>query len=148
MSLKQWRDNDWLVPHQTSAREIEDLIAIADRDLKDATSARLSDDWRFGIAYNAALQLATAALYAAGFKAQRGQSHHLRAIQSLQYTIGLKTELLDQLDAFRAKRHTGTYDAAGAVSKAEADRMIELARELRSVVESWIKRNHTKFWPR
>lgn len=47
MSLQEWQLNGWLVPHKTSAREIKDLLALADRDLKDCQSAGLSVDWRF-----------------------------------------------------------------------------------------------------
>ena len=36
MSLKQWLDNGWLRRHQSSAKEITDLLAITERDLKDA----------------------------------------------------------------------------------------------------------------
>lgn len=56
MSLEQWANNGWLRPHQTSAREIQDLLAIVKRDLADA-QGEISADWRFGIAYNAALKL-------------------------------------------------------------------------------------------
>jgi len=54
MSLKQRADNGWLRPHQSSAREITDLLGIVERDLADA-EGEISADWRFGIAYNAAL---------------------------------------------------------------------------------------------
>jgi hypothetical protein len=50
-----FRDNGWLRPHKTSAEEIENLFMIIDRDLKDAEGS-ISDDWRFGIAYNAAVK--------------------------------------------------------------------------------------------
>jgi hypothetical protein len=33
MSLKNWRDNGWLVEHRTSQHEIADLLNAADRDL-------------------------------------------------------------------------------------------------------------------
>ncbi len=36
MSLKQWADNGWLRPHETSAQEIAGLLAIVERDLADA----------------------------------------------------------------------------------------------------------------
>ena len=49
------RDNGWLRSHKTSAEEIENLFMIIDRDLKDAEGS-ISDDWRFGIAYNAAVK--------------------------------------------------------------------------------------------
>lgn len=36
MSLKQWADNGWLKPHKTSAKEINNLLLIVERDLQDA----------------------------------------------------------------------------------------------------------------
>lgn len=63
MTLKQWADNGWLESHVTSTGEIANLLAIVDRDLADA-GGDISTDWRFGIAYNAALKLCTIMLYA------------------------------------------------------------------------------------
>jgi hypothetical protein len=54
--LKQWADNGWLRPHQTSKKEISGLLRIVKRDIDDA-QRDISSDWRFGIAYNAALKL-------------------------------------------------------------------------------------------
>lgn len=67
MTLRQWADNGWLRPHVTSAQEIGSLLAIVERDLNDAAKD-LSPDWRFGIAYNAALKLCTILLYAQGYR--------------------------------------------------------------------------------
>lgn len=50
MSLKNWLDNGWLRPHKTSKAEIEDLLKIVERDLKDSSRKEISADWRFGIA--------------------------------------------------------------------------------------------------
>ena len=58
MSLEDWAKNGWLRPHKTTPREIADLLGIVDRDVKEAERAT-SDDWKFGIAYNAALKLCT-----------------------------------------------------------------------------------------
>lgn len=55
MSLHSWLSNGWVVTHQTSTQEIADLLAVADRDLKDSGTPGLSSDWRLNIAYNAAL---------------------------------------------------------------------------------------------
>lgn len=51
MTLRDWLNNGWLRPHKTSMKEIADLFMIVDRDLKDAESEGLSNDWRFGIAF-------------------------------------------------------------------------------------------------
>jgi predicted nuclease with RNAse H fold len=46
-------------------------MAIVECDMKDAVEGGISADWRFGIAYNAALKLCTILLYAEGYKAER-----------------------------------------------------------------------------
>jgi hypothetical protein len=66
MSLQSWLQNSWLVQHTSSADEIKNLLAISDRDLAACQVKQLPADWRCAIAYNAALQAATAALAAAG----------------------------------------------------------------------------------
>ena len=62
MSLTDWLNNGWLIEHKTSKSEISDLISVVERDLNDSKIKGLSPDWRLSIAYNAALQIATAAL--------------------------------------------------------------------------------------
>lgn len=71
MSLQTWQSNGWLRPYRTSPAQIAELFAIADRDLEDARTERLSNDWQFGIAYNAALKLCTILLYAEGFRPEK-----------------------------------------------------------------------------
>ena len=56
MSLQEWLANGWLRPHKTDLQELRGLLAIVDRDIADAHISGLSVDWRFGIAYNAALK--------------------------------------------------------------------------------------------
>ncbi len=55
MSLQSWAANGWLRVHQTNPQEIQELLAMVDGDLADARGD-ISNDWRFGIAYNAALK--------------------------------------------------------------------------------------------
>lgn len=141
MSLKDWLNNGWLTKHTTSPEEIANLLAVSDRDLVDCQSENLSADWRMNIAYNAALQAATAALAVTGYRATR-DSHHYRAIQSLAHTIGADTRLVLNFDQFRKKRNIGGYEQAGLVSDQEADEMFDLARQLREDVEKWIRDNH------
>lgn len=75
MSFAGWVNNGWLVAHKSSKQEIGNLLGIVARDLKDSQAKDVSDDWRFAIAYNAALQAATAALAADGYRASR-ENHH------------------------------------------------------------------------
>jgi len=144
MSLQDWLSNGWLIEHKTSPQEIADILNIADRDLKDCKTTELSSDWKFNIGYNAALQCAIAALAAAGYRPSR-ESHHYRAIQSLNLTMGIYPNLIVQLDMFRKKRNISEYDRAGGTSDQEVSEMINLAEKLRDEVKSWIKQNYPDF---
>jgi hypothetical protein len=136
MSLNDWLKNGWLIKHPPrDLAELDDLLAVADRDLHDCKTRGLSDDWRFGIAYNAALQLARAALHWSGYEVLKGDSHHFRAIDSLRFTVNAQTTMIDQLQVFRKKRAAGVYEVAGMITKADADAMAKLAAELRAMVE-------------
>lgn len=141
MTLRDWLNSGWLCEHEATAAEITDLFSVVERDLRNAGVQGLSDDWRLAIAYNAAMQLATAALCGAGFRATR-DSHHYRVIQSLSFTIGADKGTVRLLDAFRRKRNIAEYDRAGTVSQKEADEMIALAEHLRRDVEKWLRAEH------
>jgi len=141
VSLAEWLKNGWLIEHETSRQEISHLLNLVDRDLKDCWNAALSYDWRFNIAYNAALQCAKAALAASGFRSAKG-SHHYRVIYSLEHTIGTDKKKIHKLDAFRKKRNASEYNHAGAVSATELEEMIATARALRTSVEGWIRSEH------
>src|SRR5204863_10028055 len=112
----------WIVEHAATRQEIADLFAVVDRDLTDAAIPRLSADWRLGIAYNAALQLATLALAAEGYRPARERGHE-RAILSLGYTVGSAAKTIDLLDVVRRKRNLSNYERAGTTARTEADEL-------------------------
>ena len=141
MSFADWVKNGWLVAHKSSRQEIANLLGIVARDLKDSQAKDVSDDWRFAIAYNAALQAATAALAASGYRAAR-DSHHYRVIQSLELTVGKDSKFIGAFDAFRKKRNVSSYDIGGGISHREVEEMIGIAQSLRHDVEQWIRKNH------
>ena len=141
MSLSDWERNGWLQGHTTSPNEIRDLLAVVERDLADSAAEGLSADWQMNIAYNAALQAATTALAAAGYRASRDQ-HHYRVIQSLRETVGTDAPRVNAFDAFRRKRNAAGYERAGLVSDADAKSMRALAKRLRDDVVEWLKKQH------
>lgn len=145
MSLTDWRNNGWLDEHQPSRREIADLFLASGRDIESCRVPGLSPDWKFAIAYNAALQAANAALAAAGFRAKR-EAFHFRVIQSLRFTIAAEPDLIEILDNCRRKRNLGTYERAGAISNREADAMAELAIRLRDRITTWMKTSHPELF--
>jgi hypothetical protein len=64
------------------------------------------------MAYNAALQAATAALAASGYHTEKGD-HHFRTMQSLELTIGADSKLVVKLDALRKKAKLQHLQARG-----------------------------------
>jgi hypothetical protein len=143
MSLADWEKNGWIKGHSTSREEIAALLGVVDRDLSDCQTRGLSADWKLSIAYNAALQAATAALAAAGYRAGR-DAHHYRVIQSLQLTVAPDPNWVNQLEKFRKKRNIGGYERAGAVSDKEAKEMIHLAQQLTTAVKKWLAKKYPK----
>ena len=144
MNLSDWLRNGWLVEHKTSREEISDLLALVERDLGESQAEGLSPDWRLAISYNSALQAATAALVASGYRAAR-DVYHYRTIQSLAFTIGAKPDLVAQFDAFRKKRNVSGYLRSGSVSSREAKEMFELAGPLTRRSRLGLKRTIPSF---
>ena len=141
MTLNQWMNNGWLRRHKTSRKEIENLVMIVDRDLKDAKGG-ISDDWRFGIAYNAALKLCTILLYAEGFRAEKTLQHY-RTIQALPLILGNKRkDDAEYLNSCRSKRNIVEYDYVGDVTGHDADELIEFVKKLKADVIEWLNNNH------
>jgi hypothetical protein len=143
MSLRDWSESGWLRSHTTSRQEIERLLGIVQRDLADAMGD-ISADWRFGIAYNAALRLCTILLYAEGYRPERSLQHY-RTIQALAVILGDEVrEETDYLEVCRKKRNVIEYDAAGAVTERDAAELTEFAAGLRSRVLAWLKEHHAE----
>lgn len=141
MSLIDWQMNGWLTAHRTSPQEVRDLLAVVERDLTESAKDVLGADWRMNIAYNAALQAATLALAACGYRATRNQ-HHYRVLQSLRLTIDVDEGVVAALEVFRKKRNLTGYERAGLVSETDALEMHRLAVMLRDRVTTWLARSH------
>lgn len=147
MSLAELSAEGRLRPHQTSPKEVADLLRVVDRDLADAGIAQLSTDRRFATAYNAALQLATIALHAAGYRAA-GAGHHWVTLHALPAIVGPQAQArTDYLDSCRAKRNVTDYDRAGEISTQEAEELVEEVRAFRSDLLAWLERCHPGLLP-
>ena len=138
MSLKEWAERGWIEVHETSADEVANLLRIAQRDIAQSETVGLNADWQLNIAYNAALQCATVALAASGFRPR----DHYYAIESLRHTMGLPPGFITRLDGFRKRRNLNAYDREGMTSDKEANEMQDLARELLARVRKWLKEKH------
>ena len=142
MSINELIKKGILIEQATSRREIEDLLKIVERDFADSDSSDISADWRFGIAYNAALKLATVLIRASGFRI-KGQGHHMNVIATIPYILGNdKQDDSDYLDTCRRKRNIVEYDYIGGVMEADVDELREFVMNFKMEVISWLQENH------
>ena len=142
MTLEKWVEFRWLIPHKSSRQELKDLLGIVDRDIEDARQDVISPDWRFGIAYNAALKLCTILLHSSGYRAGRDLAHK-RTIETLPLILGESRKSdARYLDTCRIKRNQVEYDAAGGATAADADELLGFAIALRRDVVTWLKTKH------
>lgn len=145
MSLEKWVEYGWLKTEPTSRDEIKNLLAIVDRDLKDANVSAVSQDRRFEAAFNAARTAAMIALRAAGYRTSTQTGHHLKTIESLEFTIKADAKLIQRMKLLSKKRNATSYDAAGTVSNQELDLVIKTATELRAEVLAWMEKTYLQF---
>jgi hypothetical protein len=107
--------------------------------------AGVSDEGRFGAAYDALLRIATIALRAAGFRTSHDQpGHHAITLQALPLTLGIDSDLTIQLDAFRRKRNLAAYEGDDSVSDADLAELLSAVRILRESLMAWLKEHHPK----
>ena len=141
MTLTQWESNGWLRAEPTSRDEIANLLAIVERDLKDATGT-VSPDWQFGIAYNAALKLCTMILRAEGYRPSHGLQHY-RTLMAMPLILGRSRAAdADYLDSCRKKRNTVEYDYVGGATENDARELLDFATQLRIEVLTWLNEHH------
>ena len=144
MSLDDWARNGWLRRHRTTAKELEGLLSIVARELRDSGVKGLSADGRFTHAYRAALTLGTVLLYASGYAPARGQSHHYRTIEALTQVLGKSaSDDTAYLQSCRAKRNAAEYDGANEATDTEAGELAEFARALERRVLQWLTERPT-----
>jgi hypothetical protein len=131
--------------HTTSLQEISDLRDVIERDLKDARVEIISADRRFATAYNAVLQLAKVVIACSGFRVS-GLAHHQTTFEALELAMGPKvSNLVAYFDTCRRKRNQVDYDFALVASDTEVEELLSKAEEFRTMVEDWIRHNHSKY---
>ncbi|MBM3472361.1 MAG: hypothetical protein FJX75_03685 [Armatimonadetes bacterium] len=147
MSLTQWQREGRLQSHKTSRSEVRDLLAVAQRGLKDARVESISTDWRFAAAYEAALTLATIPLECAGYRT-RGVGHHATTFEALPLVMGATfCDLADYFERCRMKRNEIAYRRAGVISRSEAEELIRSVAAFRQQVEQWLRKHHSDLAP-
>lgn len=127
----------------TAKSEIDQLLALVDRNLQDAALRGLSADGRFGMAYNAARALATIAIRSCGYRVKQAGGAHYNTFLALPAAMGSTFDLLAvYFDACRQSRNDLSYGAAGVVSDSDATELLEKASNFRDLVTAWLRQNY------
>ena len=141
-SLQRWQANGWLRVHTPTRAEMANLLAIAARDLNDARETAISNDWRFGIAYNAALKLCSILVHAEGYRPEHSLNH-FRTIAALPLILGsARAADAEYLETCRRTRNTIEYDRVGIASQSETDALIAFVAEFLDDVRRWLRTRH------
>ena len=89
---------------ESSSQEIDDLLKIVIRDFNDSFANEISPGWQFGIAYNAALKLATILIRKSGYRI-RGQGHHYLSFLLIPEILGKEKKIYaEYLEVCRQKK--------------------------------------------
>jgi hypothetical protein len=110
--------------------------------MKDASVEGISEDLRFYTTFNALLALANTALRASGYRTTNQQGHHMRTIETLEYTIQADSKTIRKIMAFSKKRNVASYDSAGSISNEELKQILVTAESLLDTVQTWLKATH------
>ena len=139
MTIDEMLKKGTLEKRSSSKKELQDLLNIVNRDLKDSVVQGVSFDWQFGIAYNAGLKLAGILVRGSNYRV-KGGSHHMNTIAMIPLVLGEeKRDDSDYLDTCRRKRNTVEYDYVGGVTENDAIELQEFVIEFRGVVMNWLK---------
>lgn len=137
MSLENLLKIGQLKAHPADAREVEQLLAAARRNISDAHVTSISPETRFDAAYKAIMQSALAALMMHGYRPDTNRpGHHMTVVQSLSLTIDIDRKRVVVLDALRRQRNVADY-TGDDVDLSTAEHCIAEAEQLVNDVVLW-----------
>ena len=147
MSLQNLLKIGQLKAHPVDAGEIAQLLAAAQRNLRDAHVTSISAETRFDAAYKAIMQSALAALMMHGYRPDTNKpGHHMTVVQSLPLTAGLDPKRIAVLDALRRQRNVSDY-SGDDIDNSTVEHCIAEAAQLIADVLAWRKANRSALMP-
>ncbi len=139
MTYERMLNSGQIRPYAARPSEIQQLLQVVARDLKTAVrNLKEAPDWAYSIAYNSVLQAGRALMLNEGYR-PRGGEQHAAVVEFVAERLGKAYESQVRLfDQMRRKRHRIIYEAAGLISKAEAEQAIFFAKSFAKIIEGII----------
>ncbi|MFQ5353016.1 MAG: SAV_6107 family HEPN domain-containing protein [Candidatus Binatia bacterium] len=132
-----------VVKEPAGKSDIDELRAMAVRNLQDASLEGLSPDGRFSLAYNAARCLATIAVRASGYRLKQTGGAHYNTFLALPVAMGTRFDTVAiYFDSCRQSRNDLSYGAASVVSESDSKELVAKAEAFLKTVDAWLLKNH------
>src|SRR5271168_2071957 len=130
-----------LTPHKVDWAQIERFLASADKKLASARKILAFDEEAcLQQAYEAMLKASLGFMFSHGFRARSQPGHHVAIIEFVRARIDKKhAGLISVFDRLRRMRNLALYDDTGFVSRHDAERAVESAREYISLIRNDIE---------
>ena len=127
-----------LKPHNVDWDQIERFLGSAEKKLASAKRILAFDEETcLQQAYEAMLKASLGFMFSHGFRARSQPGHHIAIIDFVRVRIDKKhAGLLAMFDRLRRKRNMALYDDTGSVSRQDAERALETAREYLRIVRA------------
>jgi hypothetical protein len=142
VTWKQLLAENRVAAEPTSPTEIKDLRGVVRRNLADAQIKKLSDDGRFGHAYDAARILANIIVRASGFRVKSDGGGHYNTFLALKAADSIFARKAVYFDACRRKRNNFLYEQANVVTHTEAEELLWHATGFSLEVDAWLKKHY------
>jgi hypothetical protein len=142
VTWKQLLAEGRIAAEPTSKPEIKDLQGVVHRNLADAQIRKLSDDGRFGHAYDAARILANIIARASGYRVKNEGGGHYNTFLALKAADPVFAKQAVYFDACRRKRNNFLYEQANVVSNTEAEQLLMQVSGFSLDVDAWLKKHH------
>lgn len=138
MNLERFLSEKKLAEFSPTAKQIDDLFDLVERDIKDSEIAALSVDRKFISLYSAGQLLATIVLYINGYRT-RGEGHHHTTFEAAGFFLQGETNSLEYFDRCRILRNKSEYERSGIISKNEIVSLRSKVLSFRRTVKNLVK---------
>ena len=135
MSLDEMEREGELEPLAHSAEELDQLMTMARRRLKDAQIAENSAETRLVSAYQVILGCAIAGVRKNDYRVSNATNKHFVTINTLRFTVGLTTAEVNYCQGLRRKRNQDNYEGNFFCSEQEAAEAVAMAARLLEIAE-------------
>jgi uncharacterized protein (UPF0332 family) len=129
-----------LKPQPVDWKQVDRYVTAAAKKL--ATAKRvlpIDDEAAYQLAYEAMLKGSLGLMLSHGFRPRSVPGHHIAIIEFAEKQLGAASHrLLALFDRMRRKRNQALYDAAGLISRTEAEQALDTAAKYLVEVEQHI----------